>query len=56
MHSSIESSLITWHAVCAKGTESILLNEIKELGGEVLKETPMGAIWQGNLEAADQRP
>ncbi|MAR00055.1 MAG: bifunctional 23S rRNA (guanine(2069)-N(7))-methyltransferase RlmK/23S rRNA (guanine(2445)-N(2))-methyltransferase RlmL [Oceanospirillaceae bacterium] len=41
-----------WHAVCAKGTESLLADEIRELGGTVLKEPPMGVIWQGSQEAA----
>ncbi len=41
-----------WQAVCAKGTESLLADEIRALGGRVVKEPPMGVLWEGTLEVA----
>lgn len=44
----------TWLSVCAKGLEPLLSKEIKALGIENIKETHLGVIWQGDLEAAYQ--
>ena len=41
-----------WQAVCAKGTEGLLADEIRQLGGSVIKEPPMGVVWEGSLETA----
>jgi 23S rRNA (guanine2445-N2)-methyltransferase / 23S rRNA (guanine2069-N7)-methyltransferase len=42
----------TWLATCAKGIESLLANEISQLGGKVEKETHLGVIWTGSLDVA----
>ena len=41
-----------WLAVCAKGTEALLADEIRHLGGSVDKESHIGVYWHGDLEAA----
>jgi 23S rRNA (guanine2445-N2)-methyltransferase / 23S rRNA (guanine2069-N7)-methyltransferase len=38
--------------VCAKGTEALLADEIRHLGGNVDKENHIGVYWHGDLEAA----
>lgn len=44
--------LYSWLASCAKGLESLLAQEIRELGGEIEKETHLGVHWKGDLECA----
>lgn len=41
-----------WLVVCAKGTEALLADEIRQLGGNVDKENHIGVYWHGDLEAA----
>lgn len=41
-----------WLVVCAKGTEALLADEIRHLGGNVDKENHIGVYWHGDLEAA----
>lgn len=41
-----------WLVVCAKGTEALLADEIRHLGGNVDKENRIGVYWHGDLEAA----
>lgn len=42
----------SWLAVCSKGIEPLLADEIRALGGEVERETHLGVHWQGTLETA----
>ncbi len=46
------STIYHWLASCSKGIESILSNEINELGGEVERETHLGVHWKADLETA----
>lgn len=39
-------------AVCPKGVEQLLADEIRQLGGEVIKESHLGVSWLGDLELA----
>ena len=39
-------------AVCPKGAEQLLADEIRHLGGEVIKESHLGVRWLGDLELA----
>lgn len=39
-------------AVCPKGVEQLLADEIRQLGGEVIKENHLGVRWLGDLELA----
>ena len=39
-------------AVCPKGVELLLADEIRQLGGEVIKESHLGVSWLGDLELA----
>ncbi|MEK9711121.1 MAG: bifunctional 23S rRNA (guanine(2069)-N(7))-methyltransferase RlmK/23S rRNA (guanine(2445)-N(2))-methyltransferase RlmL [Thalassolituus sp.] len=41
-----------WLAICAKGTESLLAEEIRHLGGSVENETHLGVYFNGDLEIA----
>jgi 23S rRNA (guanine2445-N2)-methyltransferase / 23S rRNA (guanine2069-N7)-methyltransferase len=39
-------------AACPKGVEQLLADEIRQLGGEVVKENHLGVRWLGDLELA----
>lgn len=52
MQNLLSDSTYTWLATCAKGLESLLADEIKNLGGEVERETHLGVIWHGDLTLA----
>ncbi|MFC3679673.1 bifunctional 23S rRNA (guanine(2069)-N(7))-methyltransferase RlmK/23S rRNA (guanine(2445)-N(2))-methyltransferase RlmL [Bacterioplanoides pacificum] len=41
-----------WLAACPKGIEPLLAAEIRDLGGEVERETHLGVLWQGDLRTA----
>jgi 23S rRNA (guanine2445-N2)-methyltransferase / 23S rRNA (guanine2069-N7)-methyltransferase len=41
---------IEWLAACPKGLEQLLADEIRQLGGEVVKETHLGVRWIGTLK------
>lgn len=49
-----ESSVpkMRWLAACPKGVESLLAEEIRDLGGEVERETHLGVLWLGDLKTA----
>ena len=47
-----QASQTQWLAVCAKGLESLLAEEIKQLGGVIERETHLGVYWLGSLEVA----
>ena len=49
-----ESSVpkMRWLAACPKGIEPLLAAEIRDLGGEVERETHLGVLWQGDLQTA----
>ena len=42
----------TWLAVCPKGVEQLLADEIISLGGTVERITHLGVFWQGDVSAA----
>lgn len=42
----------TWLAICPKGIEQLLADEISSLGGKVERITHLGVFWQGDLSAA----
>lgn len=44
----------SWLAVCPKGVEQLLADEIISLGGKVERITHLGVFWQGDLTAAYQ--
>lgn len=52
MNDSQDQKRFSWLAICPKGVESLLADEIRDLGGEVEKETHLGVVWQGNLSQA----
>ncbi|KZZ41876.1 23S rRNA (guanine(2445)-N(2))/(guanine(2069)-N(7))-methyltransferase [Thalassolituus sp. HI0120] len=41
-----------WLAACPKGIEPLLAAEIRDLGGEVERETHLGVLWLGDLQTA----
>lgn len=41
---------VEWLAACPKGLEQLLADEIRQLGGEVIKETHLGVRWIGTLK------
>lgn len=43
---------LRWLAACPKGIEPLLAAEIRDLGGEVERETHLGVLWQGDLRTA----
>ncbi|MGB1092465.1 MAG: bifunctional 23S rRNA (guanine(2069)-N(7))-methyltransferase RlmK/23S rRNA (guanine(2445)-N(2))-methyltransferase RlmL, partial [Oceanobacter sp.] len=49
-----QTPVFSWMASCAKGLESLLAQEISDLGGEVVKETHLGVNWKGSVETAYQ--
>lgn len=56
MNTALQSSTpsFTWLAVCPKGVEQLLADEISGLGGTVERVTHLGVFWQGDLNAAYQ--
>ena len=52
MQNETSAQTISWLAACPKGIEPLLAEEIRELGGEVERETHLGVYWKGSLEAA----
>ncbi len=52
MYNPTSDEKYTWLATCAKGIEPLMAEEIRNLGGEVEKETHLGVIWHGNLQLA----
>ena len=52
MTDSQNQKIFSWLATCPKGVESLLADEIRDLGGEVEKETHLGVVWQGSLSQA----
>lgn len=52
MNDETQAPLMRWAALCPKGIESLLADEIRDLGGEVERETHLGVLWQGNLATA----
>lgn len=49
---SAQPSANQWLAICAKGTEALLAEEIRQLGGHVEKETHLGVYFSGELSVA----
>lgn len=52
MTDSNKQTIFSWLATCPKGVESLLAEEIRDLGGAVEKETHLGVYWQGSLSVA----
>lgn len=52
MNNPNSAAMFTWLAACPKGIESLLADEIRQLGGEVERETHLGVIWRGDLTLA----
>lgn len=52
MTDSQNQKIFSWLATCPKGVESLLADEIRDLGGDVERETHLGVVWQGNLSQA----
>lgn len=47
-----ESQNFTWLAVCPKGIEQLLADEISDLGGSIERITHLGVFWQGGVDVA----
>ncbi|MBQ0780311.1 MAG: 23S rRNA (guanine(2445)-N(2))/(guanine(2069)-N(7))-methyltransferase, partial [Thalassolituus oleivorans] len=52
MQNETNATQHTFLAACPKGIESLLADEIRELGGEVERETILGVVWRGDLATA----
>ncbi|GGY35575.1 ribosomal RNA large subunit methyltransferase K/L [Bacterioplanes sanyensis] len=50
MQTDVQTSEMAWMALCPKGLEPLLADEISHLGGKVERETHMGVAWKGDLE------
>lgn len=52
MQTEVEAPETAWMALCPKGLESLLADEISHLGGKVERETHMGVSFSGDLTVA----
>lgn len=52
MQNESSHSQLRWLAACPKGIEPLLAAEIRDLGGEVERETHLGVLWQGDMRTA----
>ncbi|WP_221799527.1 bifunctional 23S rRNA (guanine(2069)-N(7))-methyltransferase RlmK/23S rRNA (guanine(2445)-N(2))-methyltransferase RlmL [Oceanobacter mangrovi] len=52
MQNPESATTFSWLAICSKGIEPLLANEINALGGEFERETPLGVFWKGSIEDA----
>ncbi|ASP39620.1 23S rRNA (guanine(2445)-N(2))/(guanine(2069)-N(7))-methyltransferase [Bacterioplanes sanyensis] len=50
MQTDVQAPEVAWMALCPKGLESLLADEISHLGGKVERETHMGVAFSGPLE------
>ena len=52
MHNDNPAPSLSWLAACPKGSEALLADEIRHLGGEVERETHLGVLWRGDMATA----